>query len=219
MRTRAALSLVLALSTFSVGAFAQPQVRAVQPPKNDVAVTHDSVVQRQDALVARLSPAARKQLEAAGRALNDRLERVSVAPPPRSRGAAPVVAKSPLDLAREVARGISVPISGDIEVLTLLVMAEAAREAEADLRALLEEMKQSQRSKEELRRFAEYRRMKRSGAQVKVPTGLDAMDALSETDSLRLQRALERLSRMMEALSNLLKKVADTQSGIVQNMK
>lgn len=222
MRTRATLSLVLALSIFAGGAFAQPQLRPVPPPappKVDVVVTHDVVVQRQEAIVARLSPAARKQLEAAGRAFLDRIERGSAAPAPRAKGAAPVAAKTPVDIARELARGISEPPGLDIEAMTLLVMADAARQAESDLRAILEETKQSQRSKEELRRFAEYRRMKRAGAQVKVPIGLEAMDALSDTDTLRMQRFLERLSRMMETISNLLKKIADTQSSVVQNIK
>ena len=50
----------------------------------------------------------------------------------------------------------------------------------------------------------------------------DKIDSLSEKDemeSFRLQDAMDRYSRMMSTLSNLLKKMSDTTSGITQNMK
>jgi hypothetical protein len=37
--------------------------------------------------------------------------------------------------------------------------------------------------------------------------------------SLRLQRAMDRESKLMQTLSNILKKLQDTDSGIVQNLK
>lgn len=48
---------------------------------------------------------------------------------------------------------------------------------------------------------------------------LDSMSEMGETESLRLQMAMDRLSKMMSTLSNLLKKISDTQQGITQNMK
>jgi hypothetical protein len=42
---------------------------------------------------------------------------------------------------------------------------------------------------------------------------------MGEMESLRLQMAMDRKAKEMSALSNLLKKMADTTSGIVQNMK
>jgi len=48
---------------------------------------------------------------------------------------------------------------------------------------------------------------------------LDTTGELSEMESLRLQMAMDRLSKMMSTLSNLLKKCADTSSQIVQNIK
>ena len=48
---------------------------------------------------------------------------------------------------------------------------------------------------------------------------LDSMSELGETESLRLQMAMDRLSKLMSTLSNMLKKADDTQQGIVQNMK
>lgn len=48
---------------------------------------------------------------------------------------------------------------------------------------------------------------------------LDSMSEMGEMESLRLQLAMDRLSKFMSTLSNLLKKSSDTASGIVQNLK
>jgi hypothetical protein len=48
---------------------------------------------------------------------------------------------------------------------------------------------------------------------------LDSMSELGETESLRLQMAMDRLSKMMSTLSNLLKKTSDTANSIVENLK
>ena len=42
---------------------------------------------------------------------------------------------------------------------------------------------------------------------------------LSEAESLRLQSELERRSKVLETLSNIMKKIADTSDALVQNMK
>ena len=48
---------------------------------------------------------------------------------------------------------------------------------------------------------------------------LDSMAEMGEAESVRLQMAMDRMSKMMSALSNLLKKISDTQDAVVQNMK
>jgi hypothetical protein len=48
---------------------------------------------------------------------------------------------------------------------------------------------------------------------------LDSMSELGEMESLRLQMAMDRLSKMMSTLSNLLKKLSCTASQITQNLK
>ena len=48
---------------------------------------------------------------------------------------------------------------------------------------------------------------------------LDNMSEMGEMESLRLQMAMDRLSKMMSTLSNLLKKASETASGITQNIK
>ena len=48
---------------------------------------------------------------------------------------------------------------------------------------------------------------------------LDSLSELGELESLRLQMAMDRLSKLMSTLSNLLKKVSDTAQAITQNLK
>ena len=48
---------------------------------------------------------------------------------------------------------------------------------------------------------------------------LDGMNELSEMTSMRLQMAMDRRSKFVETLSNVLKKIDETSEAIVQNMK
>lgn len=52
-----------------------------------------------------------------------------------------------------------------------------------------------------------------------VAARLDSMSEMGEMESLRLQMAMDRLSKMMSTLSNLLKKSSETASHITQNLK
>ena len=48
---------------------------------------------------------------------------------------------------------------------------------------------------------------------------IDAMSEMGEMESLRLQMAMDRLSKVMSTLSNILKKTSDTANTITQNLK
>ncbi|MEA2203969.1 MAG: hypothetical protein QOE77_745 [Blastocatellia bacterium] len=52
-----------------------------------------------------------------------------------------------------------------------------------------------------------------------IKSTIDSMSEMGEMESLRLQMAMDRMSKMMSTLSNLLKKMSDTAGAIVQNMK
>jgi hypothetical protein len=45
------------------------------------------------------------------------------------------------------------------------------------------------------------------------------MSEMGEMESLRLQMGMDRLSKMMSTLSNILKKISDTANSIIQNLK
>ncbi len=93
---------------------------------------------------------------------------------------------------------------GDIEALMFTVMFEAAATEQA---ALSESMAR-------LKAINEAKRSKRLGKDA-----LDSLSELGEMESLRLQMAMDRLSKMMSTLSNILKKTADTAATITQNLK
>ena len=48
---------------------------------------------------------------------------------------------------------------------------------------------------------------------------IDSFSEISEMESLRLQMMMDRHSKLMSTLSNLLKKISNTSSSIVQNIK
>jgi hypothetical protein len=48
---------------------------------------------------------------------------------------------------------------------------------------------------------------------------LDGMNEMSEMTSLRLQMMMDRRSKFMSTLSNIMKKISTTQDTIVQNLK
>ncbi len=54
---------------------------------------------------------------------------------------------------------------------------------------------------------------------IKLKGDLDSMSEMGEMESLRLQMLMDRKSKMMSTLSNLLKKIHDTQQSIIQNLK
>jgi len=46
-----------------------------------------------------------------------------------------------------------------------------------------------------------------------------SLTSLSEMNSLRLQMSMDRMSKLMSTISNLLKKASDVSNGITQNLK
>lgn len=52
-----------------------------------------------------------------------------------------------------------------------------------------------------------------------IQKDLDSVSEMGEMESLRLQMAMDRLSKMMSTLSNLLKKISDTAGSITRNLK
>ena len=138
---------------------------------------------------------------------------------------------------------------GDVESLVLLVMMEAAAAEQDDLRAIMAEVLAVNAAKKRLRKDmglvagrassrhpADARRDSTEpdavlevfltaygiGIEHEVDQLIDDIDSMSEMgemESLRLQMAMDRISKMMGALSNLMKKLSDTSQQVVQNMK
>jgi hypothetical protein len=127
--------------------------------------------------------------------------------------------------------------NGDIEALAFLVLMQAAKSAQDDLKAIMEGVKEVNRAKAAMR--DELQQRKRTALDFdailqlmlvvyakqheeeaeELLSSVDSMSEMGEMESLRMQMAMDRMSKMMSTLSNLLKKMSDTNSQIVQNLK
>ena len=110
----------------------------------------------------------------------------------------------------------------DVAELVLLVLMGAAREMEDAARAVTEELEAMRRKKNVLRDLLE--RLARESEAVEKALRCEYEQAFistenGELESLRLQMAMDRVSKTMSTLSNILKKLSDTQSSITQNLK
>jgi hypothetical protein len=56
-------------------------------------------------------------------------------------------------------------------------------------------------------------------AEREIQASLDTASELGEAESLRLQMAMDRQSKLMQEISNIMKKLSDTGDSIVQNVK
>jgi hypothetical protein len=148
----------------------------------------------------------------------------------------------------------------NIEALMFLVLMEAAKSAQEDIKAVMASIKSINEKKKKQRQALKEMQSGKSTVQTNVqldslkraiylvePTGRiepvrpvairklaktdieqaigeirdkhDSLSELGEMEQLRLQMAMDRLSKMMATLSNLLKKISDTAQQITQNLK
>jgi hypothetical protein len=153
----------------------------------------------------------------------------------------------------------------DIEALAFLVMMQAAKSSQEDLKAIMAKVKavneQKAKQRELLSKMQQQRtitaiqldsfkllqnrtfalqqgknpdsiKLVRSSSRVKtvskadqddliakLKNDLDSMSEMGEMESLRLQMAMDRMSKIMSTLSNLLKKISKTADDIIQNLK
>lgn len=169
-------------------------------------------------------------------------------------------------------------VGQDIEALAFIVLMEASKSAQDDLKAIMEKIRAINAAKERQRRFiAEMKAAAAERASLlereyddlvdlvgagatessglvliegqlldstesadldsvletllfgygiviekegdRLMNKLDSLSEMGEMESLRLQMAMDRLSKMMSTISNMLKKLADTNRQIAQNLK
>lgn len=154
---------------------------------------------------------------------------------------------------------------GDISALSFLVMMEASKSAQEDLKAIMAGVKsineQKQKQRAMLSKMQQQRTMtsaevdsfkllrsitmafqkrqnpetvklKSSGVvrqQISKPdidvmagqmkSDLDAMSEMGEIQQLKLQSFMDRQNKLVSTLSNILKKISQTQESIIQNLK
>ena len=103
----------------------------------------------------------------------------------------------------------------DIEALAFLVMMEAAKSSQDDLKSIMAEVKAVNTAKSKQRQALADAAATKS----RLRDRLDSQGELSQSDSMQLQMATDRRAKAIEMLSNLMKKMSDTQSTIVGNLK
>lgn len=134
--------------------------------------------------------------------------------------------------------------SADVEAIAFLVMMQAAKSAQEDLKGIMGEVKKMNEAKASQRQQANT--LKQPAPQIRTvaknnyqkPDSLKPINAsvftqktselknkkddtgeLSETQQLKMQMIMDRRNKMNEAISNLLKKVSETENQVIQNLK
>lgn len=238
-----------------------------------------AAVRRQDALLPRLQPTVRTwvqeqaqrqrglpapDLEAIRQAARDRFRPINdPAAATRPRATIAVRPGPPAPLNPAVPQGVL--SSADIEALCFIVLMQASKSAQEDLKAIMDGVKAINKQKEGLRQLTNEVKQKRASAQsgdtpcaspdckalaanlrtfsaqlppkarltlppittmgdlagveAKLKDSLDSLSEMGEMDSLRLQMAMDRRSKFVEALSNIMKKISDTSETIIGNLK
>lgn len=118
-----------------------------------------------------------------------------------------------------------------IEGAICLLLKQAADDAAEDLRTFLAETRAALRARQAMRAAIKELRKEMGRAANRtirkelqdvlseLQGSLGAAAELSEMNSLRLQMMMDRRSKFISTLSNILKKVSSTQDTLVQNVK
>jgi hypothetical protein len=134
------------------------------------------------------------------------------------------------EIEREVPGIIDGERDGDIEALLFLLMEQAIADANADLKQVMDELRRRNERLARLRRtlagLTAWREAHTSADSDAVRAAKDlARDFLRNTTEisdlmqLQLQTMMDRRSKMLEMISNLLKKQSDTAACILKNLK
>ena len=116
---------------------------------------------------------------------------------------------------------------GDIEGLVFLVLMEASKSAQDDLKTVMGQTKAINKSKESLRNLNQPIVVTKKDSSMKlirnkqlvVQTKKDSLNEMDQTTQLRLQMTMDRRNKIMTSLSNIMKKISDTQDQIIHNLK
>jgi hypothetical protein len=127
--------------------------------------------------------------------------------------------------------GLGAREGADLDALVYLVLMEAAKEADSDLKSLMASVRAIEKAKAALKEGPEavgravateksdLRKSDADAILAAAKNGLDSLSEMGETQALRLQMAMDRLSKMMATLSNIEKSMQDTAKSLVDQMK
>jgi hypothetical protein len=192
-----ALFVLAVLCPFALWAQAKPETQAMRV---EPVVSHGRKIE-----VLELSPAVVAQHERVQRLIGPKAkQKISEIAPAFSARARQLPTNTDFyGLAvAEVRRSFpaSANLSGeDIEALVQMIMMQCAQDSQSDLKNMMNNMKKTNQQKNAERS--------------------KNMSDISDEQSLRLQMAMDRQSKFMEALSNIEKKLEQTQDSVIKNLK
>ncbi|MEP6927763.1 MAG: hypothetical protein ABI834_09010 [Ginsengibacter sp.] len=103
--------------------------------------------------------------------------------------------------------------NNDIEGITILIMVQASKDADADLKHLVLDMSRSNQQKRE----------KRSTIQTvsvnNVENKNSSAEEINDMQNLKLQKIMDRKSRMAEEISYIMQKISGTELSIINDLK
>jgi hypothetical protein len=107
----------------------------------------------------------------------------------------------------------------DIEALVALVMMDASKDTESDLKSMMADMKTSSQQKQTQRNLLTAMHVQQQKKKDSINNKKDSMPEINESAQLRLQMYADRRSKFNEIISNIMKKISSTEDQIISNMK
>jgi hypothetical protein len=224
---------MLAAAVLVLISLAPQTVQTAKPIRIDPAALHvrplpDAAVRFHARINPKLTPSARAKINSLAASFREQLSRSPQAWPPGI-----------LDgLYASAHNSFPNAAPADIDSIVEEVMMQVSQDQEADLQAQLNAMQANLKHKDELRKeqtaqeTALHDQSQPTTATKATTTttppnrptlapdaSLDSMNEMSEMTSMRLQMAMDRRSKFVEALSNIMKKIDSTQETIIQNLK
>ena len=122
-------------------------------------------------------------------------------------------------------------LNADLAALSFIVMMEAAKAAQEDMKSIMGDVKAINQAKQNQRQLGSAR-LAVAGAAMRGPcsdgpscdqaalaNSRDSLSDLSEQQQLQLQMATDRRTKALTLLSNMMRKIADTDATIIGNLK
>ena len=102
--------------------------------------------------------------------------------------------------------------NNDIEGITVLIMVQASKDADADLKLVVLGMSRRNEQKQQATTM-------QTVSVNNVENKNRSIEEINDMQNLKLQMIMERKSRMAEEISNVMKKISGTQQNIINNLK
>lgn len=173
-------------------------------------------LKKEAALLGKLSAEQRSKVAAAAKALPGRVNAAAKATP----------AKTLDQLGKEAAMAAGLG-GADIETLVALVMMQAAKDAQEELKSLLASVKAVNAARKckdnaclaAMKPTPDYDQKTLDGVRANVKGNVEGLGDLGQRTMLSLQTASAQLNRVATAANTIMQKTSDSNQGVVQKMK